>query len=242
MFREPPTAHQSVDIIEDYRIKSMMKRPLVNVAILVFSFFFAVSCSSLREVSVVSHGDEVPAVKKAELEEVVVLASPALVVVQEPARFPETPPIPAPSASLAAPINPSLSSASVKTAMDTDIFAQSAEDSALPWTLEDVFFDFDQMAIRRDAMPILEENAKILLSRYANREVLIQGHCDERGTEAYNFILGERRATAVKNYLVDLGVPATQIRVISLGKNQPFCLQRTLPCLRLNRRAHFVLK
>lgn len=229
-------------MIEDLRSKRIINRLLVNVGILVFSFLFAVGCSSLHQVSVVSHGDEVAAVKEAELEEVVVVASPAPVVDQEPVRFPEAPPIPTPPISLAAPITPPIPSASAKTSVGPDIFAQSADDSSLPWTLEDVFFDFDQMAIRRDAMPLLEQNAKVLLKRYANREVLIQGHCDERGTEAYNFILGKRRATAVKNYLVDLGVPASQLRVLSLGKNQPFCLQRIIPCLRLNRRAHFVLK
>jgi peptidoglycan-associated lipoprotein len=82
----------------------------------------------------------------------------------------------------------------------------------------------------------------MLLKRYANRQVLIQGHCDERGTEAYNFILGERRATGVKNYLVNLGVEASQLQVLSLGKSQPFCPQRTISCFRQNRRAHFVLK
>ncbi len=112
----------------------------------------------------------------------------------------------------------------------------------LPWTLQDVFFDFDQMAIRQDAIPILEQNAKVLLKRYANRKILIQGHCDERGTEAYNFILGERRARAVKDYLINLGVAGSRLRVLSLGKSQPFCLQRTIPCFRQNRRAHFVLK
>ena len=111
----------------------------------------------------------------------------------------------------------------------------------LPWTLEDVFFDFDQIEIRGDAIPLLEQNAKVLLKRYANREVVIQGHCDERGTENYNLILGERRARAVKNYLVDLGVAASQLRVLSLGKNQPFCQQRSIACFRQNRRAHFVL-
>jgi peptidoglycan-associated lipoprotein len=80
------------------------------------------------------------------------------------------------------------------------------------------------------------------LKRYANRQVLIQGHCDERGTEAYNFILGERRATAVKNYFVSFGVDASQLRVLSLGKSQPFCQERTISCLQQNRRAHFVLK
>jgi peptidoglycan-associated lipoprotein len=119
--------------------------------------------------------------------------------------------------------------------------AQSAEDSTIPWILEDVFFDFDQIEIRRDAIPLLEQNAKVLLKRYANREVLIEGHCDERGTEDYNLILGERRARAAKNYLVDLGVSASQLRVLSLGKTQPFCLQRTMACFQQNRRAHFVL-
>ena len=109
-------------------------------------------------------------------------------------------------------------------------------------TLQDVFFDYDQMAIRRDAIPLLERNAKVLLKRFANREILIQGHCDERGTEAYNLILGERRATAVKNYLVNLGVTASQLRVLSLGKSQPFCLERTISCFRQNRRAHFILQ
>lgn len=214
----------------------------MNVGILVFSFLFAVGCSSLHEVSVVSHGDEVAGIKEAELEEGVVVALPAPVVDQAPLKFPEAPPLPTPPISPAAPINPPMPSTSAKTSVGPDIFAQSVDDSSIPWTLKDVFFDFNQMVIRRDAMPLLEQNAKVLLNRYANREVLIQGHCDERGTEAYNFILGERRATAVKNYLVDLGVPAAQIRVLSLGKNQPFCLQRTIPCLRLNRRAHFVLK
>ncbi len=242
MFRLSPLDSQPVDIIEDLRIMKSVKRVLMNCGILVFSIFFAVGCSSLHEVSVVSHGDEVTPVKKAELEEVLVVASPAPLFDQEPVIFPEVPPVPTPPIISAAPLRSPMLSSPAKAAVDTDIFAQSAEDSSLPWTLEDVFFDFDQMAIRRDAMPLLEENAKILLTRYPNREVLIQGHCDERGTEAYNFILGKRRANAVKNYLVDLGVPASQLRVLSLGKNQPFCLQRTIPCLRLNRRAHFVLK
>ncbi len=123
-----------------------------------------------------------------------------------------------------------------------EIFAQSAVDTMLPWTLQDVFFDYDQIAIRPDAVSVLEQNALVLLKRYPKREVLIQGHCDERGTESYNLVLGERRATAVKDYLVNLGVSASQLRVLSLGKSQPFCLERTLACFRQNRRAHFVLK
>ncbi len=189
----------------------------------------------------VSHGDEVMAVKEAVLEEVVVILPPQPVVDRERVQFSEVHSIPPSPISPAASSEPPLASTAEKVRVGPEIFAQSANESTLPWTLQDVFFDFDQIVIRRDAILLLEENAQVLMKRYANREVLIQGHCDERGTEAYNFILGKRRANAVKNYLVDLGVPASQLRVLSLGKNQPFCLQRNIPCLRLNRRAHFVL-
>lgn len=123
-----------------------------------------------------------------------------------------------------------------------NIIAQPADASLHSATLEDVFFDYDQYYIRSEAVPILTQNAEILLNRHATRTVLIEGHCDERGTEEYNLILGERRAMAVKNYLVDLGVSPSSIRVISLGKNEPFCLQPTRECFQKNRRAHFVLK
>lgn len=123
-----------------------------------------------------------------------------------------------------------------------NIIAQSADAYLPPTTLEDVFFDYDQYYIRSEAVPILTQNAEILLNRHATRTVLIEGHCDERGTEEYNLILGERRAMAVKNYLVDLGVSPSSIRVLSLGKNEPFCLQPTRECFQQNRRAHFVLK
>jgi peptidoglycan-associated lipoprotein len=119
---------------------------------------------------------------------------------------------------------------------------QSADDSTLPWTLEDVFFDYDQYTIRKEVIPVLEQNAKVLLKRFPHREVLVEGHCDERGTEEYNLVLGNRRAMVVKNFLMDLGVPASNLRVLSLGKHEPFCLQPTLQCLQQNRRAHFVLQ
>ena len=197
-----------------------------------------VGCSAFHEVSVVSHGDEVAPVKEAVPEQETLASLPSPV---EALAFPEVeqkerrltspvsiPPPPAPPAS--------------NRSEGKDIFSQSAEDTTLPWTVQDIFFDFDQMAIRRDAIPILEQNAKVLLKRYPDREVLIQGHCDERGTEAYNLILGERRASAVKNYLVNLGVTSSRLRVLSLGKSQPFCPERTIPCFQHNRRAHFVLK
>lgn len=198
-----------------------------------------VGCSASHEVAVVSHGEESVAVKL-----------PAEPVPQPPIKtLPDLPieqeklSLPAPVAPIArpAPISPSIVSPA-NDSFPNEIFAQSAEDTTLSWTLQDIFFDYDQTMIRQDAIPILEENAKVLLKRYANREVLIQGHCDERGTEAYNLILGERRAKAVKNYLINLGVSASKMRVLSLGKSQPFCQEQTIPCFRQNRRAHFVLK
>jgi len=210
----------------------MQKRSRWNIGIFSLSFFFIVGCSSFHGVTVVSHGDEGVAVENAVLEPTSVSSPPPIVIdsIFSQSEKIEKAPIP--------PVTPSTSGT---TSLGETILSQSSEAFTLQWTLEDVFFDFDQIEIRRDAIPHLEQNAKVLLKRYANREVLIQGHCDERGTEAYNFILGKRRAMAVKNYLVDLGVEASQLRVLSLGKNQPFCLQRTIACFQQNRRAHFVL-
>jgi len=223
----------------------MMKRPPANLGILSLSLLLTIGCSSFHEVSVVSHGEEVAGAAETVPEKGSVTTSAPPVVGSAFPQFEQEerkPTSPVPPSTKAVPITPPAVPPSTKDSVAKEIFSQSAEDTTLPWTLQDVFFDFDQMAIRRDAIPILEQNAKVVLKRYAKREVLIQGHCDERGTEAYNFILGERRATAVKNYLVSLGVAASQLGVMSLGKSQPFCLQRTIPCFQQNRRAHFVLK
>jgi len=213
----------------------MQEMALRKYSILFLFFLLPVGCSAFHQVTVVSHGDEVAAVEDAVLEPTRV--SPAPPIVSDATSFQseqiDSFPI--------SPVAPPRALSSEEISVGPGIMAQSAEDSMLPWTLEDVFFDFDQIEIRRDAIPLLEQNAKVLLKRYANREVVIQGHCDERGTEDYNLILGERRARAVKNYLVDLGVQASQLRVLSLGKNKPFCLQHTISCFQQNRRAHFVL-
>ncbi len=225
----------------------VQKISLWNFDILPLIFSLIVGCSAFHEVSVVSHGDEVAADQEAEAEKSTVVSLPPPEVdsssfqsqQKEPIQLPHSAVVPP---TVDVPIAPPAVPPPAKDSVAEEIVVQSAEDTTLPWTLQDVFFDFDQMAIRRDAIPILEQNAKVLLKRYANRQVLIQGHCDERGTEAYNFILGERRATAVKNYLINLGVAGSRLRVLSLGKSQPFCLQRTIPCFQQNRRAHFVLK
>ena len=107
--------------------------------------------------------------------------------------------------------------------------------------LDDVFFDYDQFQIRKDAMPLLDANARWLRAN-GNKRALIEGHCDERGTVAYNIVLGEKRASTVKRYLLDLGVLSSQLQTTSYGETRPICKQQTEDCYQQNRRAHFVAK
>jgi len=107
--------------------------------------------------------------------------------------------------------------------------------------LGDVFFDYDRFQIRRDAMTLLDANAGWLRAN-GNTTVLIEGHCDERGTLAYNLVLGEKRARATQKYLLDLGVAAAQLQITSYGEAKPFCKQQNEDCYQQNRRAHFVTK
>ena len=104
--------------------------------------------------------------------------------------------------------------------------------------LSDIFFDFDRFVIRDDARSGLETNAGLLKSQ-SGVEILIEGHCDERGTSAYNLVLGERRAQAAVQYLRDLGVPSSQLQITSYGKERPFCSEHSEACWQSNRRAHF---
>ena len=99
----------------------------------------------------------------------------------------------------------------------------------------------DGSSIRPDAAKVLQASAE-WLNGHADRTLLIEGHCDERGTEAYNLALGDRRAHATRNFLVAHGVIARRINVISYGTEQPQCSEHNEECWSLNRRAHFVLK
>lgn len=119
---------------------------------------------------------------------------------------------------------------------------QPSDLSVAPGTgLGDVFFDFDRFQIRKDAMPVLDANVQWFRAN-GNSAVLIEGHCDERGTLAYNLVLGEKRARAAKKYLLDLGVQASQLQITSYGETRPFCKQQNEDCYQQNRRAHFVTK
>jgi len=105
-----------------------------------------------------------------------------------------------------------------------------------------VYFDFDQYGIRDDAVSTLQENAQLLSAQYQDSSVLIEGHCDERGTMDYNLVLGERRAQAVKDYLVNLGVSSSRIQIVSYGKERPSCTGSEESCYQENRRGHVVVQ
>jgi peptidoglycan-associated lipoprotein len=103
--------------------------------------------------------------------------------------------------------------------------------------VEDVFFAFDEYELSGEAMGILSRNARIL--READVLILVSGHCDERGTVEYNLALGEKRANAVRDYLVSLGVASRNLRVTSYGESAPFARGHDEGAWALNRRAHF---
>ena len=104
--------------------------------------------------------------------------------------------------------------------------------------VEDIFFAFDQYELDDVAMGSLARNAR-LFKDHPEVVILIEGHCDERGTIEYNLALGEKRAKAVKEYLVSLGVSADRLRVTSYGESRPFALGSSEASWAKNRRAHF---
>jgi peptidoglycan-associated lipoprotein len=106
---------------------------------------------------------------------------------------------------------------------------------------QDAYFDYDMSDVRDDARQVLQRDADLLKRVFAadsSFSVVIEGHCDERGSAEYNLGLGDRRATSVKDYLVSLGLPDNRIRIISYGKERPVCTDATEDCYQRNRRAH----
>ena len=105
--------------------------------------------------------------------------------------------------------------------------------------LQPIYFDFDRGVIREDAKSIMKANAEWLKAN-PQMKVKIEGNCDERGTIEYNQALGQRRASAAKKYLMDMGVPAGRISLVSYGKEKPVCTESTEDCRQKNRKDDFV--
>jgi len=103
-----------------------------------------------------------------------------------------------------------------------------------------IFFDYDKYNIRPDAVPVLEKNAQ-WLKKFSSAKILIEGHCDERGTEEYNLALGEKRAKSTMEYLISLGIPTERMKIISYGKSQPLDPGHDETAWAKNRRAQFLI-
>jgi len=108
-------------------------------------------------------------------------------------------------------------------------------------SLDDAFFAFDSWKLSDEAKRALEHDAEWLKAN-PGRAITIEGYCDERGTVAYNLVLGERRAKAARSYLVELGVEPNRLLTISFGKERPFCAEHEESCYQRNRRAHLVVR
>ena len=158
---------------------------------------------------------------------------PAPAPTPPPAPAPVVPPPPPPVAPAPTPPQPAAPAPAPGPAPAREYTANAA--------LADVHFDFDKALIRSGDAKILDASAGWLK---ANREqlLLIEGHCDERGTNEYNLALGERRAKAAMSYLVSRGVEASRITLISYGKERPLCTEKAERCWAQNRRDHFLVK
>jgi len=106
---------------------------------------------------------------------------------------------------------------------------------------EDIYFDFDSSALQNMAQEVLKRKADYLFEQY-EAAVIIEGHCDERGTEAYNIALGDRRAESAKAFLVDMGIDPTRLTTISYGEERPVDPVSNPEAWAKNRRVHFVIE
>ncbi|MBN2433119.1 MAG: peptidoglycan-associated lipoprotein Pal [Acidobacteria bacterium] len=107
--------------------------------------------------------------------------------------------------------------------------------------IKDVFFDFDKYNLTPEADTTLRQNAEILRTKIPDVRIIIEGHCDERGTSEYNLALGDKRANSVRDFLVAQGIAASRIRTISYGEERPFDPGHNEEAWAKNRRGHFVL-
>lgn len=109
--------------------------------------------------------------------------------------------------------------------------------------IEDAYFDYNKSTLRPDALTALSADSSELrdiLKDYPDYKLTVEGHCDERGSDEYNMALGDRRAKAAKDYLVNVGIPTAQLNVVSYGKERPVCQDHDENCWQKNRRIHIV--
>lgn len=108
--------------------------------------------------------------------------------------------------------------------------------------VQDAYFDFGKSNIREDARATLSRDSdalKAIFNDFPGITIVIEGHCDERGSAEYNLGLGDRRAASAKEFLTQLGVPADRLKLVSYGKERPQCTESNEECWQKNRRVHF---
>ena len=113
---------------------------------------------------------------------------------------------------------------------------------ALSAEVQDAYFDYDKYDVREDSRAVLTRNSdalKRILAEFPTATVVMEGHCDERGSAEYNQGLGDRRASNAKEFITQLGVPAGRLTIISYGKEKPQCTESNEDCWQKNRRVHF---
>jgi len=120
-----------------------------------------------------------------------------------------------------------------------EIDLKDGDENKVMVNMEDVFFDYDQSVIGAQAIPLLEKNVLWLLKNKTTK-VVIEGSADERGTNEYNLALSERRARAVRDFLMKSGIAEARLSAIGYGEEKPFCEQPVESCYQQNRRAHIV--
>jgi len=123
-------------------------------------------------------------------------------------------------------------------ASPTDVGAPATSDASK--YLKDTFYDYDAATLREDARTALAADAE-WLKDHPGAKIVIEGHCDERGTDEYNLALGDRRANAAKEYLQALGIDEGRFKTVSYGRARPFCTDENETCYQENRRAHFLV-
>jgi peptidoglycan-associated lipoprotein len=109
--------------------------------------------------------------------------------------------------------------------------------------IEDAYFDYNRHSLRADAVQALTKDStelRDILKQYPDYKMTIEGHCDERGSAEYNIALGDARARAARDYLVQVGIPDAQFNIMSYGKEKPVCTETTEDCWQKNRRVHIV--
>jgi len=148
---------------------------------------------------------------------------------------PTTPPPPPPPTAPAPP-----ASTPDRPPTEDEIFAKATpDDLTKSGVLKPVFFAYDSIALTEEARGILQKNVEYLKKRPSTK-VMVEGHADSRGTNEYNLALTERRASAVKDYVVSLGVTADRVSTVAKGEEQPFCKEETEACWQQNRVGYFV--